>query len=107
MFSSCQSDADEGTVAGDTTAWSHKVDDELSSKICKHLAGLDSADYVQYHAELHKKEYSWQELGGKMHKGRKRLAAEANVGTGEADAPDGQRCDGENELGCELTPTCS
>ena len=62
------------------------VDDKVSNKICQYSASLEPAEFAQYHTELHKKDYSWQEREDRKNKGRKRPAVDLNVDTENADA---------------------
>lgn len=92
-----------GLCAGGCAGWTHKVDDNLSKKICEHSVGLEAAEFSQYHAELHKKDYSWQEREDRKNKGRKRPAEDANVPAEDAndtenvDAGVGDGSDGEEK----------
>ena len=54
--------------------------------MCECSASWEPAEFKQYHAELHKKDFSWQVREDRKNKGRKRPAADANVATDNLDA---------------------
>jgi hypothetical protein len=75
--------ADARVFAGSSDGWTFMVHDNVCKKINEHFAG-SAGEVVQYNAELHKKDYSWQEREDRKKKGHKR--ADVDLDTENASA---------------------